>query len=261
MTEPQTSDFVSLTGKIALITGGASGMGRAGARLFAAHGAHVIIADRNGEGAEKVATEINGNGNGGSAESFGVELGEQPALEAFVKAVTAKHQVLDVFWNQAGITGPVGLDYDHASWTELMTVNTWVPMFLTQQLLPLLRKSTGASIIVTASTAGLSGGALLPSYAVSKGGVIQFVRSAALLLAEEGVRVNAICPGATDTASMRRDVENGIVQGTMEQVAASVPMKRMAQPEDIANTALFLASDASRYVTGTFIPVDGGATA
>ena len=259
MTDSQTAGFGSLQDKTALITGSASGMGRAGARLFAAQGAHVILADRNGDGAKAVADEI--KGNGGSAESYGVELGDQAALEAFVGSVTAKHEVLDVFWNQAGITGPVNLDYDLASWTETMIVNTWVPMFLTQQLLPLLRRSAGASVICTASTAGLSGVALLPTYAVSKGGLIQFVRSAALSLAGEGIRVNAICPGATDTASMRRDVELGIVQGTMEQVAAYIPMKRMGQPEDIANMALFLASDASRYVTGTVIPVDGGATA
>jgi 3-oxoacyl-[acyl-carrier protein] reductase len=259
VTESNTSGFASLQGKTALITGSASGMGRAGARLFAAQGAHVILADRNGEGAKAVADEI--TGKGGSAESYGVELSDQAALEAFVGSVTAKHDVLDVFWNQAGITGPVGLDYDLASWTEALIVNTWVPMYLTQQLLPLLRKSSGASIICTASTAGLSGVGLLPTYAVSKGALIQFVRSAALNLAGEGIRINAICPGATDTASMRRDVEIGIVQGTMEQVAAYVPMKRMGQPEDIANTALFLASDASSYITGIWIPVDGGATA
>ena len=142
-----------------------------------------------------------------------------------------------------------------------MIVNTWVPMYLTQQFLPLFRKSDGASIICTASTAALGGNPTLPTYAVSKGALVQFVRSAALSLAGEGIRINAICPGATDTASMRRDVDNGIVPGTMEQVASWVPMKRMAQPEDIADTALYLASNASRYVTGVWIPVDGGATA
>jgi 3-oxoacyl-[acyl-carrier protein] reductase len=234
-------------------------MGRAGARLFSAQGARLILVDRNEDGAKAVAEEI--NSQGGSAEAYGVELSDQAALAALVETIKSRYDVLDVFWNQAGITGPTKLDYDWASWNECMVVNTWVPMYLTQQFLPLLQKSASGSVICTASTAGLGGNATLPTYGVSKSGLINFVRSAALLLAEDGIRVNAICPGATDTASMRRDVDLGIVKVTMEQVAASVPMKRMARPEEIADTALYLASDASRYVTGIWIPVDGGATA
>ncbi len=257
MTESQS--FGSLEGRTALITGSASGMGRAGARLFAQHGARLILVDRDLAGAQAVADEI--TSKGGSAEAYGVELSDQAALEAVVASIQAKYDVIDVFWNQAGITGPTGLDYDLASWTEALIVNTWVPMFLTQQFLPQLRKSEHPSVIHTASTAALSGIAQLPTYAVSKGGLTQFVRSAALNLAGEGIRVNAICPGATDTASMRRDVELGVVQTTMEVVASYIPIKRMGQPEDIANMALFLASDASSYITGAIIPVDGGATA
>jgi 3-oxoacyl-[acyl-carrier protein] reductase len=142
-----------------------------------------------------------------------------------------------------------------------MTVNTWVPMYLTQQFLPLLRRSIAASIIYTSSTAGITGVADLPTYAASKGAVIQYMKAVALRLAPDGIRANAICPGATDTAAIRSDAAHGVVAIDLDQIAAGIPLRRLGQPEDIANVALFLASDASRYLTGAVIPVDGGATA
>jgi 3-oxoacyl-[acyl-carrier protein] reductase len=259
MTEVPATPGQLLTGKTALITGGASGMGRAAARLFAAHGAHVIIGDVNAAGTETVVEEI--KGKGGSVEGHAVDLADQPALEAFTATITANHEVLDVLYSHAGITGPTNLDYDFASWTRAFQVNTWVGAYLTQQFLPLLRRSAAASVIYTASTAGLSAAAPLPTYSATKGAVIMFMKAVAKLLASDGIRVNAICPGATDTASMRRDYDLGIVTVPLEVIASSVPLGRMAQPEDIADVALFLASDASRYMTGVAVPVDGGATA
>jgi 3-oxoacyl-[acyl-carrier protein] reductase len=248
-----------LQGKTALITAAASGMGRAGARLFAAHGAHVILVDVNGEGTDALTAEI--TGKGGSAEAHAADLGDQQALDGFLASVTAQHEVIDVLYNHVGITGPRALEYDLASWTRCMTVNIWVPMYVTQQLLPLLRRSPAASIIYTASTAGLVGVAPLPTYAASKGAVIQFMKSVAMMLAPEGIRANAICPGGTDTAGMRRDFETGVIDAPLDAIAATVPLGHVAQPEEIASVALFLATDASRYMTGTVIPVDGGVTA
>ena len=252
------SDF-RLDGKTALITAAASGMGRAAALLFAARGAHVIIADINGPGANDVVAEIARRG-GGSAEAHGVNLADPQAVEPFFDTLFSTHDVVDVLYNQVGITGPTYLDYDLDSWTELMTVNLWVPMMMTKRVLPLLRKSRAASIIFTSSTAGISAVPPLPTYAASKAGVIQFMKSVALMLAGEGIRANAICPGGTDTASMRRDIGLGIVQTTIEAMGASVPIRRIGEPEDMAKMALFLASDASSYVTGLAIAVDGGAT-
>jgi 3-oxoacyl-[acyl-carrier protein] reductase len=142
-----------------------------------------------------------------------------------------------------------------------MTLNTWVPMYLTQQLLPLLRRSAAASIIFTASTAGMRGVAALPTYAATKGGVIQFMKSVAILLAAERIRANAICPGATDTAGMRAAHDDGTLEGSIEAVADRVPMGRLGHPDDMATVVLFLATDASKYTTGAVIPVDGGVTA
>jgi 3-oxoacyl-[acyl-carrier protein] reductase len=248
-----------LEGKTALITAAASGMGRAAALLFAARGAHVIIADINGQGATNVVSEIERRG-GGSAEAHGIDLADPVAVEPFFETLFATHDVVDVLYNQVGLTGPTYLDYDLASWTELMTVNLWVPMMMTKRVLPLLRQSRAGSIIFTSSTAGLTAVPPLPTYAASKAGVIQFMKSVALMLAGEGIRANAICPGGTDTASMRRDINLGIVQTTVEELGRSVPIGRIGEPEDMARVALFLASDASRYMTGVVIPVDGGAT-
>ncbi|MEV7086176.1 SDR family oxidoreductase [Streptomyces sp. NPDC093085] len=258
MTTAQTGGPALLTGRTALITAGASGMGRAGARLFGAHGAHVILVDVNAAGALAVAAEI--EANGGSAEAHGADLCDQADLDRFVTAVKSRHEVLDVLHNHAGVTGPRGLEFDVASWNACMTLNAWVPAYLTQQLLPLLRGSDAASIINTASTAGLRGVAGLPVYSATKGAVIQFTKATALLLAPEGIRVNAICPGGTDTAGMRAAFQEGAVDASLSAIAATVPLGRVGQPEDIAAVALFLASDASKYMTGTVIPVDGGAT-
>ncbi|MCW5835461.1 MAG: SDR family oxidoreductase [Labilithrix sp.] len=253
------SDILSLAGKTALITGGASGMGRASALLFAAHGARVVVVDRNGEAGGAVVDEI--RRAGGAAEAHTVDLVDQQAVDAFLATFTREHDALDVLFNHAGLPGPPGLSFDAASWTTCMTVNVWVPMYLSKSLLPQLRKSSSASVICTSSIAGLKAVAHLPTYAASKAAVIQFVKSFALLVAPDGIRVNAICPGATDTPALRRDLADGTLKTTIEAIAASVPIKRLGTSEDIASMALFLASDASRFMTGTAIAIDGGMTA
>jgi 3-oxoacyl-[acyl-carrier protein] reductase len=252
-------DPFTLKGKTALITAAGSGMGRSGALLFARRGAHVIVVDRDGSRSDAVVEEI--RSAGGSAEAHGADLADQQALESFVGAVTSKHDVLDVLYNHVGITGPRSLDFDLASWTLAFTVNTWVSTFMTQQMLPLLRRSPAASIIFTASQAGLSGVATLPIYASTKGAIIQFMKSVALLLAPEGIRANAICPGATDSEGMRAEFPADKVHEGLAAIGKGIPMGRVAQPEEVSALALFLASDASSYLTGAAIPVDGGATA
>jgi 3-oxoacyl-[acyl-carrier protein] reductase len=247
-----------LDGKVAVITAAASGMGRAGAELFAREGAHVIGVDIDGPGIEKVGSGI--ATAGGSVEVHAHDLGDQAELQAFLTKVKAKHDVVDVLYNHVGITGPRELDFDVTAWNRCLTVNAWVPVFVTQQLLPELRRSPAASIIYTASTAGLVGVAGLPVYAATKGAVIQFMKSVALLLAADGIRANAICPGGTDTAGMRAAFDEGVIDAGLAALGATIPLGRVGQPEDIAALALFLASDASRYMTGTVIPVDGGAT-
>ena len=247
-----------LPGKTALITAAASGMGRAGARLFAAHGAHVILVDVDQAGCEQVAAEI--IGHGGSAEAHGVDLGDRAATDRFLDRVIAERDVLDVLYNHVGITGPFGLDFDAAAWDQCLTINLWAPTVFTQRLVPLLKRSTSASIIFTASQAGLVGTANLPVYAATKGAVIQFMKSVALLYAGDGIRANAICPGLTNTAGVTTVFPPDQIEASLAAFAKTVPNGRVAEPEEMASVALFLASEASRYITGIAVPVDGGAT-
>jgi 3-oxoacyl-[acyl-carrier protein] reductase len=246
-----------LKGRTALITGGASGMGRASSVLFAAHGAHVVVVDRDGPAAEDTVAEI--AGAGGSSESHVVDVGDQSRLGPWAEGL--EHEVVDVLFNHAGLPGPPGWTFDAANWNETMAVNVWAPMELTKLLLPRLKRSASASLIYTASTSGLRATPGLLTYAASKAALIQFVRSLAVQLAPRGIRANALCPGATDTPALRRDIEDGTLPTTLDAIAAHIPMKRLGTIADVANVALFLASDASAYVTGLAIPIDGGASA
>lgn len=246
-----------LTGRTALVTGGASGMGRAASVRFAAEGAHVVIADRDAAATAETEAEI--TEAGGTVDTHLVDVGDQATLGDWADALP--YDVLDVFFNHAGVPGPPGWRFDAHSWNEAMIVNVWAPMELTRRLLPRLRRADHASLIYTASTAGLRAVPGLFTYAASKGALIQFVRSLAVQLAPEGIRANVLCPGATDTPALRRDIEDGTVRATAEQIAAHIPMRRLGTTDDVANTALFLASDASTYLTGLAIPIDGGATA
>lgn len=246
-----------LEGRTALITGGASGMGRAASLLFAANGAHVVIADRDGDAGTDTVEEV--TRAGGSAESHVVDVGDQDRLGEWADGLA--HDVLDVFFNHAGLPGPAGWRFDADSWNETMRVNVWAPMELTKLLLPRLRRAEHASLIYTASTSGIRAVPGLLTYSASKGALIQFVRSLAVQLAPEGIRANAICPGATDTPALRRDIADGTVRASLEDIATHVPMRRLGTTDDVAEVALFLASDASSYLTGLAIPIDGGATA
>jgi 3-oxoacyl-[acyl-carrier protein] reductase len=165
-----------------------------------------------------------------------------------------------VLYNHVGITGPFGLDFDAAAWDQCITVNLWAPTVLTQRFIPLLKRSGYPSIIYTASQAGLVGTANLPVYAATKGAVIQFMKSVALLHAADGIRANAICPGLTNTAGVTTVFPADQIEESLAAFAKTVPLGRVAEPEEMASVALFLASDASQYMTGTALAVDGGAT-
>ena len=151
----------------------------------------------------------------------------------------------------------MGLDFDAASWDACFAVNVRAQALATQRLLPLLRRSESASIIFTASTAGIVGVPSRLAYSATKGAIVQFTKSIALLVAPDGIRANAICPGATNTAALHASNDDAAIAA----IGKTVPLGRVAEPMDIANLALFLASDTSKYITGTVIPVDGGVTA
>lgn len=249
-----------LQGKVAIITGSGSGMGRAAARLFAREGAKVVVADldtTSGQETTKLIRDV-----GGDATFVKVDVCNVDDLKNMVKVAVDNYGKLNILYNHAGIPGPGGLDVEVADWDKGMALNVRSGFFATKYAVPELKKSGGGSIIFTSSIAGLVGSMMSPFYSASKGGVSVMAMSLALLLASDKIRVNVICPGPVDTPMLPKFFARGAVVADpkviREGVMASVPLGRPAQPEEIANAALFLASDESSFITGVNLPVDGG---
>ena len=251
-----------LKDKVALITAGASGMGRAGAERFAAEGAHVIVVDFNEANAAATVDGITAAGGSAAAEICDVrDLG---ALKHLAEKVEREHGALHVLYNNVGIPGAAGLELTQDEWDLGIEVNARASFFLSGYLTSALKAAGGASVIFTSSTSGLIGSPFSPMYSFTKGGIIALVRSMALAWAADGIRVNAIAPGSVETpglpAFFRTDDPEEIA-ARKKAFFATIPMGRASQPEEIAGVALFLASDLSSYVTGVTIPLDGGITA
>lgn len=251
-----------LKDKVALITAGASGMGRAGAEAFAREGAHVIVVDVNDQAAKETVAGI--EAEGGSATSAVVDVRDLSALKALAADVTREHGKLDVLYNNVGIPGAAGLDLTEEEWDFGLEINGRASFFLSGYLTDALKAADGASVIFTSSTSGLVGSPLSPMYSFTKGGVVALVRSMALAFAADKIRVNAIAPGSVETPGLpgffrSNDLEE--IERRKAAFFATIPLGRASQPEEIAQVALFLASDMSSYVTGVTIPVDGGITA
>lgn len=255
-----------LNGKITLITGAASGMGRASALTFAAHGAHVVIVDRDGRGADGVRQEI--ATAGGSAEAVELDVLDLDAVERAIGKVSDRHGRLDVLFNHVGAACPPGMNVSVDQWERAISINLRAPVFITQFALPLLKAAPrGASIIFTASIAGVVASPMSPVYAAAKGGVVQYARTLAVTLGSFGIRSNVICPGPTESPMLLdffaptvvgEQVTREAIGPGVERFLERVPLGRTGQPSDAAGLALFLASDLSAYVTGVAIPVDGG---
>jgi NAD(P)-dependent dehydrogenase (short-subunit alcohol dehydrogenase family) len=251
-----------LKDKVALITAGASGMGRAAAVLFAREGAHVIVVDVNDQAAKDVVAEI--EGAGGSAEAAIVDVRDVGALKSLADHVRSEHGVLHVLYNNVGIPGAAGLELSEEEWDLGIEVNARASFFLSGYLTEQLKAANGASVIFTSSTSGLVGSPYSPLYSFTKGGIIALVRSMALAFAADNIRVNAIAPGSVETPGLPaffRIDDPAEIERRKAAFFATIPMGRASQPEEVATVALFLASDMSSYVTGVTIPVDGGITA
>lgn len=251
-----------LKDKVALVTAGASGMGRAGAEAFAREGAHVVVVDMNETAAKETVAGI--EAEGGSAAYAVVDVRDLGALKELADGVTRDHGKLHVLYNNVGIPGAAGLELTEEEWDLGLEVNGRASFFLSGYLLDALRAAQGASVIFTSSTSGLVGSPFSPMYSFTKGGVIALVRSMALAHAAEGIRVNAIAPGSVETPGLPgffRIDDPEEIEKRKQAFFATIPMGRASQPEEIAQVALFLASDMSSYVTGVTIPVDGGITA
>jgi NAD(P)-dependent dehydrogenase (short-subunit alcohol dehydrogenase family) len=252
-----TNRLNALQEKIALVTGAASGIGRASALLFAAQGATVIALDRAPQ-VEATAAEI--KSRGGRAIALVNDSSAESEVAAAVAFAVEEYGALDICYANAGISGGMVPFFEETveRWTEVLKINL-IGTFLAVKYaaLTMVRQRRG-SIICTASVAGLRSGAGGLPYSASKAGVISLVQTAANQLAGTGVRINAICPGLIETGMTRPIFEQARARGSERKIGQLNPLRRPGGPEEIAQMALFLASDASSYVDGQAIAVDGG---
>ena len=247
---------------MAVITASGSGMGRAAAVRMAQEGAAVVVADIRGDAAAETVELC--EAAGGSATAFTLDVTQVDQIEALMDQVGSQYGKLDVLYAHAGIPGPAGLDLSEADYDQTAAINMKSAFFTVARAVPLLEASGNASVILTASTSGIVGSPFSPLYALTKGALVTFGKSVALALAPT-VRCNVICPGPVDTPMLPlffgREPGTDVKPLMREFLERDVPMRRPSQPEEIAEVALFLASDASSFVTGVTLPVDGGYTA
>jgi NAD(P)-dependent dehydrogenase (short-subunit alcohol dehydrogenase family) len=248
-----------LDGKVAIITGAASGMGRAMARLFAAEGARLVLADVDMSGGEAVTGDI--KANGGEAVFRRVDVSRAAEVEALVRAALDAHGRIDVLVNNAGIEGASArlADQSEEDWDRVLAVNLKGVFLGMKYALPVMVAQERGSIVNTASVAGLAGWHGAAAYSASKGGVVILTKTAAIEYARWNVRVNCICPGVINTPMVER-ITGGTAEA-LERLRRMQPLPRIGTPEDVARMALFLASDESSFVTGAAMVVDGGYTA
>jgi 3-oxoacyl-[acyl-carrier protein] reductase len=244
----------SVKGLTALVTGAASGMGRATARLFAAEGANVAVTDVSADGAKAVADDI--AANGGSAKAWALDVGNREAIERVVGEIAGHFGGLDIIVNNAGISVRVGIDdpaYDDA-WARGIAVMLTAHPRIIRAALPYLRKSKSPRIVNIASTEALGATALHSPYSAAKAGVAGLTRSLAVELGREGITVNCICPGPIRTAITDRIPEEHKVLYAKRRTA----LGRYGEPEEVAHMTLSLCLPAASFLTGAVIPVDGG---
>ncbi len=246
-----------LAGKVAIITGGGSGIGRAAAELFAREGASVVVADFDAAAGREAARAI--EEAGGRALFVPIDVADAAQVDQMVAQTLARFGGIDILFNSAGVltfgtieTTPVEM------WRRVLDVNINGVFLVNRAVLPHMRARGGGSIInMSSSTGAHDGNGNAAAYVTSKGAVTLLTRCMAIDHAADNIRVNAIAPGPTDTPMLRSNMS----PEQMAEFAATFPAKRMGRPEEIAAAALFLASDEASFVTGAIVAVDGGQTA
>lgn len=248
-----------LKGKVVVITGAASGMGRASAILFAREGAAVVVTDLNSQGGEMVVSEI--AAAGGQAVFQRTDVTSEADIKSAIDRAVREYGRLDITFNNAGVAGAVGEleNVEAKDWDRTFAVLTRAPFFGIKHSIAPMRKSGGGSIISTSSTAGIRGVAGLHAYSAAKAALINLTQSAAIALGHDRIRVNCICPGPVLTPLIYRGIPGG-EEAAERNLARMQPIPRAGRPDDIAAMALFLASDDAEWVTGTAMVVDGGVT-
>ncbi len=249
-----------LEGKVAVITGAASGIGAATAVRFCQEGAAVVVADLNEAGGQAVVAQ--GTGAGGRACFQRTDVTDEGDVRGLMDRALEEYGRLDVVFNNAGLGGAIGPIEELAveDWDRTQAVLLRGVFLGIKHAVPLLRRNGGGSILSTASVAGLRGGAGPHAYSAAKAAVINLTRSVAIEVAKDRIRVNCICPGGINTPLISTRIPGG--EGVAAQLLATIqPLPRSGTPEDIAGMALYLASDEAGFVTGAAMVVDGGFTA
>lgn len=246
-----------LKDKVALVSGAASGIGRATAELFASMGARVVASDVNEEGGAATVAELTAAGH--QAIFVAADVTDEDAVAALVASALKVHGRLDCAANCAGVGGGEGttVDYPEDRWDQIVAINlrgTWLAM--RQEIQAMVEQGEGGAIVNVSSTLGLRGAPTASAYSASKHGVLGLTRTAALEYAAAGIRVNAVCPGAIDTPMMDETFER--FEGFREALVSYVPLGRMGRPEEVAAAIVWLCSDGASFITGENLTVEGG---
>ena len=248
--------------RFAIVSAGGSGIGRMTAMGLAKRGATVAVLDIDEATAASAVEEI--QRAGGKATAHRADLSKLDGIDHAVSEVEALTGSVDIVFNNVGMPNPHGIDgITEEQWTRVIDVNLKSNFFLTQRALPLMRATgRGGSIIYTASAAGLTGSYTTPLYSMTKSALVGLTRSLAIVLASENIRVNAVCPGPVRTPMLAGFMQKGAdsTDEVAELYSSRVPLGRVAEPEEIADAVMYLASDLATYVTGVPFPVDGGYT-
>ncbi|MCZ6711071.1 MAG: SDR family oxidoreductase [Gammaproteobacteria bacterium] len=250
-----------LNGKVAVITGGAGGIGVAAAKLFAGEGADVLLADLN----ESALADAVGSIGSNRVSYFVTDVTRAGDNDAMIACAEERYGGLDILLANAGIEGELApiVDYDEASFDKVLNVNVKGVFLGLKSSIPALARRGGGSIVITSSVAGVGGGPGMSAYVTSKHAVIGLMRSAARECAAQNIRVNTVNPSPVETRMMRsiEDMMPGESEQAKGAMQARIPMQRYGEPEEIAKVMLFLASDDSSWVTGSVYMADGGQTA
>jgi dihydroanticapsin dehydrogenase len=250
-----------VAGRVAIVTGAASGIGKASAIRLAEEGASVVCADLNESGAQETAAEI--SGQGGVASANAIDISSSKECSSLVDATVAKYGAIDILVNNAGVNLP-GVFHEVTDETIARTLNVNVAgaMYLTRAAIPHMLKNSRGSIINMSSVNGLVSEPFLSVYSASKGAIVMLTRGIALDYAKTGIRCNAICPGWVDTPINHAHAKMlGGLDHVYSTISSFQPIGRPGEPREIAHLVLFLASDESSFITGSIISADGGMTA